>query len=55
MFSFFHSIRCITIAKLKTKGNHKVDTCEYKIDTGSDGNLMLIRMYKGLFPYTNIS
>ena len=51
----FHSIRSEIIAKLKTKGRQKIDMCEYKIERGSDGNLMPIRMYKMLFPHTNIN
>ena len=51
----FHSIRSEIIAKLKTKGSQKIDMCEYKIERGSDRNLMPIRMYKMLFPHTNIN
>ena len=29
--------------------------CEFKLDTGSDGNLMCIRMYRTLFLQTNIN
>ena len=43
------------ITKLKTKSNKKRETFEYKIDTGSDGSLIPIRMYKMLFPHTNIT
>ena len=28
--------------------------CKFKLDTGSDGNLMPVRMYKLLLPQTNI-
>ena len=41
--------------KVKKEKCQKVDTCEYKIDTDSDGNLMPIRMYKVLFLHKNIS
>ena len=51
----FHSIRLVIIAKLKTKKQPKTHTCEYKIGTGSDGNLMPIRRYKVLFLHANIS
>ena len=43
------------VTKLKTKSNQKTETCQYKIDTGSDGNLIPIRMYKVIFPCTNIT
>ena len=43
----------IIITTLKTKSSQKVDTCEYKIHAGSDGNLMPIMMYKTLFPPKN--
>ena len=50
----FHSIRSVMITKSKTKSSQTIDTHEYKIDTGSDDNLMPINMYKILFPNTNV-
>ena len=50
-----HSIRSVIIAMLKTKQIKTPETCEYKIDAGSDGNLMPIRLYKMLFLHTNIT
>ena len=50
-----HSIWTVIIAKLKTQRCQRADTCEYKIDTGSDGNLKPTRMYKTLFLDTNIN
>ena len=38
----FHTISSVIITKLKTKISQKVDRCEYKIDLGSDGNVMPI-------------
>ena len=38
----FHSVRSAIIGKLKAKGSQETDTIEYKFDTGTDGNLMLI-------------
>ena len=51
----FCSTRSTIIAKLKTESYQKKETCKYKMDTSNDGNLMPIRMYKMLFPYTNIT
>ena len=45
----------VSNCKAKTKGSQRTDTYKYKIDTGSDGNLMPVRMYKTLFPHTNIN
>ena len=42
----FHSTRSVIITGLKTKSSQKTGTCKLKIDTGSDGNLMPIRMCK---------
>ena len=41
--------------RLKTRNDKKTETCEYKIDTGSDGTLMPIRMSQLPFPYANIT
>ena len=46
----FHCIWSIIIAKLKTKTSQRTELCKYKIDTGSVGNLLSIRMFKGLYP-----
>ena len=35
----FHSVKSIITAKLR-ENSQKSETCDYKIDTGSDGNLM---------------
>ena len=29
--------------------------CKYKIDIGSDGNLLPIKLFRGLFPHTRIT
>ena len=34
---------------MRNKKHQKIDTCEYKIDTGSDGNSMPITIYKSAF------
>ena len=36
------------------KSSQRADTCEYKIDTGSDGILIPINMYKMLFLHMNV-
>ena len=51
----FYSIRSVIVTELKTKSSQRIDTCEYKIDTGSDGNPMSVRMYEMHFPNTNIN
>ena len=48
-----HSIRSVLIAKLKKTSSQK-KKCLNKLHTGSDGNLMPIRMYKVPFLQTNI-
>ena len=50
----FYSFRSVIIED-ENKNSQKGDTCKYKIDTGSDGNLMPIRKYKLLFPHTNLN
>ena len=47
----FQSMWSVIITKLKTKHNQ---TGKYIIDTGKEGNLIPIRMYKTLYPHTNI-
>ena len=54
MFNF-HSIPSVIIAKLRTKSSQRAEICKYKTDTGSDGNLMPIKMFRMVFPYTNIT
>ena len=49
-----HRIRSVLIVKLKTKNDQKKDVCEYKLNSGSKGILISIRMYKMLFSNTNI-
>ena len=51
----FKSVRSVIIAKLKTKCSQRSGACEHKIGIGSHGNLMLIRMYKMIFPHTDIN
>ena len=43
------------IATLKTKTNQRTEICEYQTYTSSDGNLMLILMFKTVFPNTEIT
>ena len=50
-----HTLGQLIITKLKTKSSQRIDKCEYKIDTYSDGNLMPIRMYKMFLPHTDIN
>ena len=51
-----HTIRSVIIApKLKTKISQKVGTCQYKIDTGNDGTVIVIRISKVLFLHANIN
>ena len=49
----FPCLQSVLIVKLKT--NKRTDTCEYKIDTSSDGNLATIRMLKALYWNTEIT
>ena len=48
-FFNFHSVRSGIITKLQPKNYQRTETCNYKIDTHSDGHLMPIRMYKHSF------
>ena len=48
------SIEKCDMIKLKTKTNQITKICKYKMDTSSDDNLMLIRMFKVLYPITKI-
>ena len=48
----FHSVRSVLIAKLRTKTSQNIRELDYKIDTGSYGNLMPIDMFNMLFPRT---
>ena len=50
-----HSIRSVILAKLKQKRSNEVDRYGYKINRGSDGNLMSTRMYKALFLCANLN
>ena len=47
-------VKSVIIAKLRTQSSPKIAMCEYKIDTGSNRNLMSIKMFKILFPNTKI-
>ena len=42
------------IANLKTSSNKLVITVIYKVDIGSDGNIMPLHIYKKLFPRATI-
>ena len=44
----------VIVAKLETRSSIESTTLEYKIDTGSSGNLMLANIFKILFPKTVI-
>ena len=46
----FNSNHSPIIANSKTSVNKVVITAPYKVDTGSDGNIMPFYMYKKLFP-----
>ena len=46
---------CSNNCKTWKKSNQKEEMCEYKINTGSDGNIMPIKMSKALFPHTIIT
>ena len=37
----FHNIRSVLIFEAKNKSSQRKDICTFKIDTGSDGNVML--------------
>ena len=50
----FHSRRGVLIAKLKTKTSQTTASCKYKMDTGSDSNLMPVSMFKLLIPIAAI-
>ena len=51
----FHNARSVIIAKLKPKSNQTRETYNYNTDTGSDSNLMPIRINKTLLLYRNIA
>ena len=44
--SIFHSVRSVPIAKLRSKVGQNTMELDYKIDKGSDSNLMPINMFK---------
>ena len=46
----FHGVRSVIIAKLKEEVTKDQQHANVKINTGSDGILMPIRMYKTIFP-----
>ena len=49
-----HGVRLVMIARVKTKTTQTTKICEFKKDTGSDGNLMPIWIFKVLFPNIKI-
>ena len=46
----FHANNSVITANLKTSSNKAIITVPYQIDTGSDGNIMPLYIYKKLFP-----
>ena len=50
-----HSIRSGLVAKLKTRICQETAILDYKIDTGSNGNLTPINMFQTLFQETLIA
>ena len=44
-----YRVRSNLIAKVIVKSSQKPEICKFKLDTGSDDNLMPITMYKSLF------
>ena len=51
----FSSVKSIIFAKHKARSSQIVEICKCKIDTGCNGNLMLIKMFKTLFPHSKIT
>ena len=46
----FHSVRSVLITKLRTRTGQNAAKPDYKINTGSDGNLISINIFRMLFP-----
>ena len=51
----YHSVRSVIIEKLRTKSSQIKTICEYKIDSGRNGNLIPIKMLKVFLPDTEIA
>ena len=49
----FYSVRSVIITKLRLRNNKNILMCKCKINTGSDSNLMPIKMFKVLFHTPN--
>ena len=49
-YIIFNSKWLVITANLKTSSNQVSITVPYKVDTGSDGNIMPLHLYKRLFP-----
>ena len=41
----FYSVRSVIITKLRLRNNKNILMCKCKINTGSDGNMMSIKIY----------
>ena len=50
----FNSNHSAILAKLKTSSNKTTIMVPYKVDMGSDGNIMPFHIYKKLFPNTTV-
>ena len=48
----FNSNHSMILAKLKTSSKQATMTVPFKVDTGSDGNIMPFNIFKKLFPNT---
>ena len=51
----FNSICCIIETKLKTSSSQKATVLQYKVDTGSNGKLMSVNMFKVLYQKTTMN
>ena len=51
----FHRAKSVIITKLELNTSHKRAKIAYKIDIGSDGNLMLFQVFKILFPRSSMA
>ena len=49
----FNKNHCVLTANIKTAAGHNKIVVVYKIDTGSDSNIMPFHLYKKLFPNIN--
>ena len=50
----YNSILSVIITRLETSSNHKRGKITYRIDTGNDGTVMPLNIFKILFPNTAI-